>query len=550
MTILFFWWLYNPTPSEALPLNFSTFSETQKDSPDVNLPYPFHDDNGNPDNNNSGGLYLDNPSNIKSGFEYDPETGKYNYYEKIGDKNYRNPTYMDFNEYLNYDSKKSLQEYWRQKSSAEDVNETKGFRPELTIKGEAFDRIFGGNKIDIRPQGSAELSFGINRSTRDNPALPASQRSTTTFDFNQKIQLNVVGNIGTKLKLSTSYNTEATFDFENQMKIEYTGDEDEIIQKIDAGNVSLPLKSSLITGSQTLFGIKTEMKFGKLYVTSVLSQEKGEKKEINVQGGAQIQKFEKKGSEYESDKHFFLSQYFRNQYESSLANPPVISSRATITKVEVWVSNVNNSIQNTKNIIAFMDLGEATQTDIYNDSLITDANLLPITNNSDNNANNLYPNLKGSIYNPAYDTAAIRGFVSAPQALESIGYKNGTDFEKYEGARLLLPTEFTLNPQLGYISLNSALNSDDILAVAFQYTLDGKVYQVGEFSTDGVTGQNALYVKLLRGTTINTKLPTWNLMMKNVYSLGAFNISSKDFYLDIYYLDPATGVEIPFIPVF
>ena len=543
-------WMFSPALTEAAPHNniLALEIELPVDTDEIELPYPFEDGQGGPDGGSTGGMFMDNPSNVKSGFVYDPETGTYNYYEKIGDMYFKNPTYMDFDEYLKYDTKKSLQDYWKQKAAADDINQTKGFKPALTIKGKAFDRLFGGNKIEIIPQGSAELSFGINRSTRDNPALPTNQRSSTTFDFDQQIQLNVTGKIGEKLKLTTAYNTQATFDFENQMKIEYTGYEDEIIQKIEAGNVSLPLKGSLITGSQTLFGIKTELRFGRLTVTSVLSQEKGERKEINVQGGAQIQDFERNASQYEENKHYFLSHYFRDTYESSLANPPVVSSRANITKVEIWVSNVNSSVENTKNIIGFMDLGEATSSHIYNNTLITDKNPAPGADFPQNFGNSLYPDLTGNPYNAAYDTAAIRGFVTANQALDQIGYKNGTDYEKYENARLLRPSEFTLNPQLGYISLNSALNPDNILAVSFQYTLDGAVYQVGEFSTDGVSGQDALYVKLLKGTTIDTKLPTWDLMMKNVYSLGAFNISPTDFYLNIYYLNPATGVEIPFLP--
>lgn len=527
-------WIISPPQSKAYPPG-SNIIIFEVDTPEIDLPYPFSDGLGGPGSNNTGGLFLNNPSNVESGFQYDPETGTYNYYEKIGDNYFKYPTYMDFDEYINYDSKKSLQDYWKQKSSADDINQTKGFRPKLTVKGEAFDRIFGGNVIDIRPQGSAELSFGINRSTRDNPALPANQRSTTTFDFNQQIQLNVVGHIGEKLKITTSYNTEATFDFENQMKIEYTGYEDEIIQKIEAGNVALPLKGQLITGSQTLFGIKTELRFGRLTVTSVLSQEKGEKKEINVQGGAQIQKFEREASDYEENKHYFLAQYFRDTYESSLATPPIITSRANITKVEIWVSNINNSVVNTKNIIGFMDMGETSP---FSSNVNPTGATIPY-----NNANDLYTNLTS-----VYDTAKIRGFVDASQELQAQGYINGTDFEKYENARLLNPSEYTLNTQLGYVSLNSTLNSDNILAVAFQYTLDGQIYQVGEFSTDGVTGQNALLVKLLKGTSINTQIPTWDLMMKNVYALGAFNISATDFYLDIFYNNPATGVEIPFIP--
>jgi len=535
-----------PQESNATSHNseFDVLSEIPIDSPEVDLPFPFKEGLTGPEENNTGGLYLNDPSNIKSGFEYDPETGTYNYFHKLGDNNYRNPTYMGFDEYLNYDSKQSLKDYWKQKSAAEDLSETKGFRPSITVRGKAFDRLFGGNTIDIRPQGSAELSFGINNSVRDNPALPADQRSTTTFDFNQKIQLNVIGNIGTKLKLSMSYNTEATFDFENQMKVEYTGLEDEIIQKIEAGNVSLPLKSSLITGSQTLFGIKTELKFGRLTVTSVLSQEKGEKKEINVQGGAQIQPFNKDASDYEENKHYFLSHYFRDEYENSLANPPIINSRVNITKVEVWVSNVSNAQTNTKNIIGFSDLGEFNSAKYHNTNVISTPGVI----NPFNNANNLYFNIADTTGASLYNVQDIRGFVQSSQELANQGYQNGTDFEKYEQARLLSSSEYTLNSQLGYVSLNSSLNADEILAVSFQYTMNGQVYQVGEFSTDGVSGQDALFVKLIKGSAINTNIPTWDLMMKNVYALGAYNISPTDFYFNILYLNPATGVEIPFIP--
>jgi len=543
--------MVNPAKSQAA-LHHNTLDYDAEvlliDSPEIDLRYPFKDGIGGPGSNNTGGLFLKNPSNIDSKFEYDPEMGTYSYSEKIGDRYFKYPTYMDFEEYLDYDSKKSLQDYWKQKSTAEDINQTKGFRPKLIVKGEAFDRIFGGNIIDIRPQGSAELTFGINRSTRDNPALPANQRSTTVFDFGQQIQLNLVGHIGEKLKITTSFNTEATFDFENQMKIEYTGYEDEIIQKIEAGNVSLPLKGQLITGSQTLFGIKTELRFGRLTVTSVLSQEKGEKKEINVEGGAQIKKFEKEASDYEENKHYFLSQYFRDSYERSLSTPPLISSRAVITKVEVWLSNSNSSTTNLKNIIGFMDLGEGTQTNIYNDAQVIDNNTAPNANFSDNAANNLYFNISDSTGASPYNVNDIRGFVDASQELTNQGFVNGTDFEKYEQAKLLESSRYILNAQLGYISLNSRLNSDDILAVAFQYTLDGQVYQVGEFSTDGVSGTQGLLVKLLKGTSVNTNIPTWDLMMKNVYALGAFNISPENFYLDIFYNNPATGVKIPFIP--
>lgn len=526
-------------PEERLKYLATLIDSTETDSNDVDLIYPFDDKSNEGYENNESPLFLKDPNNIKKEFEYDPVTGQYNYFQKLGKDDYRAPNQMTLEEYLEYDMAKSQKDFWRQKSAAETLNESQGFRPKLNVKGELFDRIFGGNVIDIRPQGSAELSFGVNISKRDNPILPERQRRTSTFDFNQKIQLNVIGNIGEKLKIQTSYNTEATFDFENQIKLEYTGYEDEIIKKIEAGNVSLPLQSSLITGSQTLFGIKTELQFGRLRVTTIFSQEKGEKKEINISGGAQVQEFEKSASEYEENKHYFLSHLFRESYESNLSKPPRITSRINITAVEVYITNTQGNFNNTRNILAFTDLGSDRR--IHNNSVVQRD---PSKGYADNSSNNLYANLTGG-YARASD---IRNFNSADEVLQLEGLTSGSDYERLENAVLLSPNEYTLNPELGYISLNRTLNPQDVLAVSYRYTYNGQVYQVGDLSTDGIDGQQALYLKLLKGTIINPTLPNWDLMMKNVYSLDAFNISPENFNLEIWYLNQETGVEIPYFP--
>jgi cell surface protein SprA len=520
------------------PLAFMADS-TEDDSGDVELFFPFDDKSNEGVNENRSPLYLDDPSNVDKQFEYDPETDQYNYRQKIGDYDYRSPFYMTLDEYMDYDMAKSQKDFWRQKAAAETLNESQGFRPQINVKGELFDRIFGGNTIDIRPQGSAELSFGVNVSKRENPILPERQRRTSTFDFNQRIQLNVIGNIGEKLKIQTNYNTEATFDFENQLKVEYTGYEDEIIKKIEAGNVSFPLQSSLITGSQTLFGVKTELQFGRLRVTTLFSQERGEKREINITGGATVQEFEKSADDYEDNKHYFLSHLFRESYEQNLANPPRVTSRINVTAVEVYITNTRGSFNNTRNILAFTDLGSDRR--ILNPSVVQRLPGDPVARNG---ANTLYRDLNGGF--PGADD--IRNFNNADGELQNQGLESGSDYERLENATLLSPTEYTLNPELGYISLNRTLNPQEVLAVAYRYTYNGKVYQVGDLSTDGIDGQQALYLKLLKGTIINPSLPSWDLMMKNVYSLDAFNVSAENFQLDIWYLNEETGVEIPYFP--
>lgn len=512
---------------------------------DVNLPYNFNDQStGDPLNYpNGGGLMLNNPSNINTNVEYDPSTGNYNINQTMGGMNYRPPTYMDSEEYQNYLFRKQTKSYWQSRSHAETQNNQQGSTaiPKLHVGGEIFDRIFGGNTVDIRPNGSAELIFAYKGTKTENPAIPVKQRKVNTFDFDMKIQLNVIGKIGDKLKLTTSYNTQATFDYENQMKLEYTGYEDEIIKKIEAGNVNMPLTGSLITGSQTLFGVKTQLQFGRLTVTGIVSQQKGKKSEVEVTGGAQTSKFEVNGDNYEANKHYFLAQYFRDNYTTALNGLPFINSPININRIEVWVSNTNNTTVDIRNAVAFAELGEGNpHIPVTTPQYITD---IQTDNYPYNTQNNLYGDI---ISDSSY--RGVSTVVGKLDVLSSGTMQQGLAYEKLN-ARKLQPSEYTLNPRLGFISLNQQLNPDQVLCVAYQYTLNGQVYQVGEFSTDGISEPKLLFLKMLKSTVVNTRRPMWNLMMKNVYSLGAYQINSKDFKLQVFYNNAQTGTDINYLPV-
>lgn len=514
------------------------------DSPTTKLPYKFKDESVQDPLNypNEGGMKLKDPANIKKDVVYNPTTGQYEISQKLGNGDYRPPTYMEPEEYMDYQIKKQVRSYWKQKTAAEDVKQaSRALIPKLRVGGELFDRIFGGNTIDIRPQGTAELIFGINHNRIDNPALPVNQRSLTTFNFNQRIQLNVVGKIGEKLKLSTNYNTEASFDFENQMKIEYNGLEDEIIKKIEAGNVSLPLTGSLINGSQSLFGVKTQLQFGKLTATTILSQQRGRRSEVEVTGGAQTNRFEINGDNYEANRHYFLAQYFRDRYDTALAKLPVINSGINITKIEVWVTNRSSTVTDLRNVVAFSDLGEDIShvSTFIQPFLFDSVGILPKTNATD---------LYHLLVNPTTGYIKERNFNTVTAQLSATPLVIARDFERIELARRLNATDYTFNPRLGFISLNQQLNYDEVLAVAFQYTVNGQTYQVGEFSTDGVSAPKPLVLKLLKSTTTYPRMPMWDLMMKNVYSLGAYQVNPQDFRLEVWYNNPATGVDINFLP--
>lgn len=533
-----------------LPMMAVDTPETPDGTTPVTLPYPYSDQStGDPLNYpNSGGLMLNNPSNVTTNVEYNPATGNYDITQKIGGMNYRPPTYMENEEFQDYQFKKQTKSYWNQRSHAESQNaQTNTTIPKLRVGGEVFDRIFGGNTVDIRPNGSAELIFAYQGTNTENPALPEKQRKISTFDFDEKIQLNVVGKIGDKLKLTTSYNTEATFDYENQMKLEYTGYEDEIIKKIEAGNVSLPLNGSLITGSQTLFGVKTQLQFGRLTVTSILSQQKGKKSEVEVTGGAQVSKYEVAGDAYEYNRHFFLSQFFRDQFNTALSGLPFINSGVSINRIEVWVTNTNGATNDIRNGVAFSDLGEDGTHVTQNTPYIhdTDPSSPGVPYNDQNDLYKSMVNLGGvDAAGQPYGTRAI----NAVQATIGSSLKPSINY-LVQNMRKLQPSEYTLNSRLGFVSLNQQLNPEQVLAVAFQYTYEGKTYNVGEFSDGGISAPSTLFLKMLKSDAPNTRFPIWNLMMKNVYSIGAYQVNSKDFKLDVFYTNSATGTDINYLPV-
>lgn len=505
----------------------------------INLIYPFRDNTLNAtDVPAQSPLYLKEPSNITTQTEYNPETNEYIIRRKMGNLDYRSPYSMTLDDYLKYDLDRSVDNYWRERAGASGANARgDGIIPQIYIGGEAFERIFGSNTIDIRPQGSAELTFGVLANRRDDPTLNVRQRNVVNFDFRQNIQMSVLAKIGDKIEFQTNYNTEATFEFENKLNLKYEGKEDEIIQLIEAGNVTLPLNSTLITGSQALFGIKTQLKFGRATVTAIYSEQKSETSNITVQGGGQTNAFRLQADQYEENKHFLLGQYFVNNYDSALTELPVVRSNVNITKIEVWVTNIGAAVTENRNIIAFQDLGERNP---YDGNLTPGNSVFPDMYRSNNLMEMLLP----------YETR-VRNINTASTLLEGppFGYDAGIEFVKVENARKLAQNEFSFNSKLGFISLNTTLNSDQMLAVAYQYNVigDTTIYQVGEFSDEGIITPKNLIVKLLKSTTLNTRVPIWNLMMKNVYAIGAYQVQAEDFILNILYSGNDNGVPTSYL---
>lgn len=496
-----------------------------------NIPQP---DNNPLNTTHQSPFYLPNVSGVGTVIQYNPETNTYDFQYMTGNTPFGPGAYMDINEYIDYDIRQSINDYWYSHSTGYTGGNRKGggLIPELHIGGDIFESIFGSNTIDIRPSGNLGLKFGIKFNSVDNQSLPVKQRRQVQFDFDEDIQLNLIAKIGDKIEFNLNYTTdELTLDNNTEkLKLKYGGKEDDIFQLIEFGNVTLPLNSTLITGSQSLFGVKTQLKFGNLLVTAVASQKNSSSQSITITGGSSQEEFYFRADEYEENKHFFIGQYFRDHYNDYMSTLPLVSSPIVITKIEVWRTTVGAATTNNRNIVAFTDLGESD------------------------------PEFGALSYNPAYsggqypdneinnlitiaDSSLIRNISNVSNNMQSLGLKAGTNYEKVESARLLSSSEYTFNPKLGYISLNSALNSDQVLAVAYQYTVigDDKVYQVGEFSNE-VSAPNCIRVKLLKSSNLNTKSALWKLMMKNVYNLSAYQVSSDKFRLNILYTGDSEGI--------
>ncbi len=509
-----------------------------------------------------GKIKMPNPKSIVSKYTYDPQLDRYIYTESVGDYDINYPVILTPAQYMDLVRKENIKSYFKEKLDAysgkkEGSEEARrNLLPNFYVNNNFFESVFGGNTIEVIPQGSVAMDLGVIWQKNDNPALSPRNRTNLSFDFDQRISLSMLGKVGERLQVTANYDTEATFDFQNLVKLDYTPTEDDIIQKIEVGNVNMPLNSSLITGAQSLFGVKTQLQFGKTTVTAVFSEQRSQNNTVVAQGGGTLNEFELTALDYDEDRHFYLAQYFRDQYDEALSNYPYIRSQVQITRLEVWVTNRSQQTLNVRNVVALQDLGEAleekTRIGIANGDppgfFNFSATNPELPRNGANDFDPALINSGGALTPDIRDIATVESGFNI-----SGGYQinQGFDYAILENARKLEPIrDYQYNTQLGYISLNQRLSNDEVLGVAFQYTYNGEVYQVGEFANGGldattvaggvtpVITNNTLILKLLKSNITNVNDPIWDLMMKNIYSTGAFQLSEDDFKLNILYSDP------------
>ena len=469
------------------------------------------------------------PQNIEQKVEYNDTLGGYLIGSKMGNQYLGAPVLMTAEEFGEWCNAQLQRDFYRKKNN--EIYQAKGKEKfdftDMHFELGPAEKIFGPGGVRVKTQGTAELKLGATMKNVDNPSLPIRNRKTTTMNFDEKINLSVNGKVGDKVNMNLNYNTDATFDYDAQnMKLKYEGKEDEIVKLVEGGNVSFPSNSALIRGASSLFGIRTDLQFGKLKLQTVVSQKKSSSKSVSSKGGVQTTPFELDVADYEENRHFFLSAFFREKYNASMKKLPNLTTGITINRVEVWVTNKTGTTTNTRNIVAFNDLGDGPVATIP----------------AQNSANGLYAQLT-STYVDARNIDQTTSVLDGHDGLEG-----GTTYEKLESARLLNSSEYTLNSAMGYISLKTALQTDQVLAVAYEYTYNSQTYQVGEFASD-VTGNttNALYVKSLKNTSQSPKMSNWKLMMRNVYYLAS-TVERDKFRLDVKYQSDTTGVYLSYIP--
>ena len=486
---------------------------------------------------NQSAADLRRPDNLKQEVVYNDTINRYIIGSKIGDSYINAPVMMTPEEYRKWSERKAMQSYFRSKN--DEIYKAKG-KEKFDFTDMHFDlgpaeKIFGPGGVRIKTQGTAELKFGATMKNIDNPSLPIRNRKTTNIDFDEKINLNVNGKVGDKVNMNLNYNTDATFDFDSQnLKLKYDGKEDEIIKLVEAGNVSFPSNSSLVKGASSLFGLRTDLQFGKLKLQLVASQKKSTTKSVSTKGGTQFTPFEIDAANYEENRHFFLSQYFREKYDAGMRSLPNLTTGIKINRVEVWVTNKTATTSNTRSIIALTDLGENTL--VHNHMWQTTGLQVPA-----NAANTEYQTM-------VEQYGAARDIDQTSTVLDGIGsFAGGSDYEKLSSARLLSSSEYSVNTALGYISLKTSLQTDQVLAVAYEYTYGGQTFQVGEFASDVTDVSQALFVKALKNTSNNPSQGNWRLMMKNVYYLSS-QVEKEKFRLDVKFQSDTAGVYLSYLP--
>lgn len=464
--------------------------------------------------------FLGQPSaNIKKRVIEIDSTGEFvEIKDKIGDQVVKLVLKIPLSEYIELKLKSREQTLWDDLAYKYELRDAKKGLGDLIKDITDFEiplpsvgilSIFGTPKINLKIGGAVDIHGAWRNETTEGLTASRLGNSRNEPDFRQQVQINVNGTIGDKLQINADWNTERNFEYENQLKIKYTGYEDEIVQSVEAGNVSLQT-SPLVGGGEALFGIKSVFKLGPLNLTVLASQKKGEIKEKSVSGGTQTQEFQIRAFDYSKNHYFLNSVYADTSAELNLfyryyGNPePSHNQQLFVKNIEVWKS-IAQTLRNPneRNAVAYINLPSVVLGQRYADSLRNE-------------------NLQ-----------EVPGEIS-------------------KGRFILLTqdVDYTLQAKTGFITFKTNLQENDVIAVSYQ--IDGPSSQTdqddifyGEFlsQTQQDTSQR-LVLKLVKPQNLLPQYSeAWKLLLKNIYPTGGRNINREGFEFDIKYENDASGGE-------
>ena len=425
------------------------------------------------------------------------------------------PRYMEFEEFAQENLKNSKRENWQRlvEESERRRDDRRGlldFTLDLPMDEEsAFATIFGRPEVNLSVSGTANMNVGASIQETQDPSLPPDQQTRIDPLFNQDLRLNIEGTIGDKLSIRTDWDTERSFDWQNRLNIIYEGYDDEIIQSIQLGNVSMDTQNSLIRGGSALFGIKSEAKFGPLTLTSVISQQEGDSQTESISGGSTESEISLRPTDYQEDRHFFLDFFSRQEFEDAMSDPVISTRIYEITRMDVYLLNISSEAEDDQRRgIALTDLGTIEEAD----------------------GSFAAPNQEQDIFDPDLldqYTDPDEGVSASDLDVASDEFEEGYFKPLQEGE------DYTYDESLGYLSLERSISDRQAVAVSFAYrNRQGEIINVGDVN-DG--GSDRLYLKLLRPSNLSTSSKAWDLMMRNIYSLSAQDLSPDDIELDVFY---------------
>jgi cell surface protein SprA len=453
-------------------------------------------------------LYLPDPPAVKYQVTLDSTRWIYHLHRTVGGHDTRIPLDLPLDAYVALRMKETIRKNWEAMAQFYELQgETKTglgelfgkvTKIEIPVPKNPIFSIFGPNIIRLNINGGVDIHGAFRNTKSDQYTASPLGQNRNEPDFNQQVQVNVKGVIGDKLNIDADWNTQRTFEYENQLHVKYQGYEDEIVQSIEAGNVSLSTNSSFISSSQALFGLKGRFQFGPLNLTTIATQKKGQIKELTVSGGAQATPFEKQITQYSTD-HYFIDTAYIGQYENIFFRPqPLVDPRLQIRDIEVWVSRVGApDPSRERNVVAFMSKERV-------DAIMQDPVLL--------------------------------------DSVRHASFSSTGDGEIEAGSFVMLTqnTDYNVDLNAGIISLIRSIPSDQAIAVAYSVTgPDNQPRYIGQFGSRTRNDSANLVMKLVRPKNLGPQMKTaWRLMLKNRYPLGGTGIKQDGFELYIEFQPP------------